>query len=389
MNVLIVHNFYQQAGGEDQVFADETKLLRDHGHAVEQFTVHNDDVAQMGKLRLARKTIWNRDSYHAIRAAVRRHSAQVVHFHNTFPLISPAGYKAARDEGAAVVQTLHNYRLMCPTATFYRDGHVCEDCLGRFVPWPGVLHKCYRGNRGASAAVAAMLTVHRARRTWHDGVDRFIALTEFSRQKFIQGGLPAQKISVKPNFVDPDPGVGPGGGGALFVGRLTDEKGVRTLILAWTTHRPALGLKIAGDGPLRDEVVAASNGNSVEFLGRRPLAEIYDLIGSADLLVFPSQWYEGLPRTIVESFAKGTPVLASRLGSMQELVADGRTGLLFEPGDADDLHAKLADAVSSSARLLQMRRECRQEYLARYTAAENIDLLMKIYQQAIASRAAE
>src|SRR5262245_40071540 len=171
MRILLVHNFYQQAGGEDQVFADETKLLRDHGDAVEQFTVHNDAVQQMGRLALARRTVWNKDSYRALRDAVRAHHAEIVHFHNTFPLISPAGYKAAHDEGAAVVQTLHNYRLMCPTATFYRDGGVCEDCLGRSIPWPGIAHACYRDSRSASAVVAAMLTVHRARGTWQHAVD--------------------------------------------------------------------------------------------------------------------------------------------------------------------------------------------------------------------------
>src|SRR5688572_2171648 len=236
MNILLVHNYYQQPGGEDQVFADETRLLRDRGHAVRQHTVHNDAVGTMGRVELLGKTIWNRAAYDELRAVARQHRADVVHFHNTFPLVSPAGYRAAHDAGAAVVQTLHNYRLLCPVATFYRDGGVCEDCMGKLVPWPGVLHKCYRDNRAASAVIATMLTVHRAMRTYRDEVDVFVALTEFARRKFVEGGLPAEKIIVKPNFVDPDPAVGTGGGGlALFVGSLAQAKGVIPFLQIWQT----------------------------------------------------------------------------------------------------------------------------------------------------------
>src|ERR1022692_3000424 len=165
MNVLLVHNFYQQPGGEDQTFADEGSLLEKHGHSVGRFTMHNDEVNAMGKLTAARKTVWNGQARQSLRRAIRETGARVVHFHNTFPLISPAAYYAAHDEGAAVVQTLHNYRLMCVTATFCRDNHVCEDCLGRFVAWPGILHGCYRGNRAASAVTAAMQTFHRLKGT--------------------------------------------------------------------------------------------------------------------------------------------------------------------------------------------------------------------------------
>ena len=387
MNVLLVHNFYQQPGGEDAVFADEATLLRARGHDVRQFTVHNDAVAAMGRLELARRTIWNRAAYDALRDAAAAHRADVVHFHNTLPLISPAGYRAAHDAGAAVVQTLHNYRLLCPTATFYRDGGVCEDCLGKFVPWPGVLHKCYRDNRAASAVIATMLTVHRAMRTYRDEVDVFVALTEFARRKFVEGGLPAEKIIVKPNFVDPDPGVGTGGGGfALFVGRLTEEKGVLTLLQAWQTLGGAVPLKIMGDGPLRPRVeeAAANRALGIDYAGRQPPERVSLAMGESRLLIFPSTWYEGLPRTIVESFAKGTPVIASRLGSMTELIDDGRTGFLFAPGDA----AQLADRVrrtvgeTDEARW-RMREQARREYELHYAAGRNYDVLMSVYDAAL------
>jgi glycosyltransferase involved in cell wall biosynthesis len=393
MNVLLVHNFYQQPGGEDQVFAEEANLLENRGHRVGRLTMDNDSIDGMGKLTVARKTIWNREAQEALRQSIREIDANVVHFHNTFPLVSPAAYYAAHEQGAAVVQTLHNYRLICPTATFYRDGKVCEECLGRAVPWPGVLHACYRGNRLATATIAAMLAFHRAKRTWRDEVDIYIALTEFARSKFVEAGLPAEKIIVKPNFVDPDPGIGPGDGDfALFIGRLTEEKGVRTLMEAWKSLYPRCGLqlKIAGDGPLRqvvEEFCKGAPGAGIDFLGRRPLPEVYSMMGSARALMFPSEWYEGLPRTIVESLAKGTPVIASRLGSMTELIDHNRTGYLFEPGDREDL-ARQVEALlnqTDSART-QMRQAARLEYESRYTANQNYAVLIDSYDKAMAAR---
>jgi glycosyltransferase involved in cell wall biosynthesis len=392
MNVLLVHNFYQQAGGEDQVFAEEAALLEKHGNTVARFTMDNDSVEGMGKLALAGKTFWNRDAQASISSAIREIRADVVHFHNTFPLVSPAAYYASHDAGAAVVQTLHNYRLMCPTATFYRDGGVCENCLGKLLAWPGVVHKCYRQNRGATAVVAGMLAFHKLRGTYANQVDRYIALTEFARQKLVQGGVPAERIRVKPNFVDPDPGLGDGGGDfALFVGRLTEEKGILTLIKAWPDlfARRGYKLHIAGDGPLKQAVVDASAACSgIIYEGRKPPAEIYAMMGAARALIFPSQWYEGLPRTIVESYAKGTPVLASRMGSMQELVHDGQTGVLFEPGDARDLARQAERLLSVDPSTVElrarMRSAARAEFESHYRAERNYPLLMEIYEQAVA-----
>jgi glycosyltransferase involved in cell wall biosynthesis len=387
MKILLVHNFYQQAGGEDQVFADELKMLRDRGHDVKPFTVHNDAVEGMGRLELARNTIWNRQSYDALLEATRSHRAEVVHFHNTFPLISPSGYRAAHDAGAAVVQTLHNYRLLCPSATFYRDGKVCEDCMGRRVPWPAVVHKCYRGNRAATAVVTTMLTVHRTLGTYVEEVDTYIACTEFSRTKLIEGGFAADHVVVKPNFVDPDPGFGPGDGGfALFVGRLTDEKGVYTLLKAWETLGQTIPLKILGDGPLRDQVLVAAERKEsrIEYLGRQPLDQVSATMGRASVLLFPSQWYEGLPRTILESFAKGTPVIASKLGAMDGVIVHGRTGFWFTPGDAADLVRQTREALARPDQLAAMRREARLEYERYYTAARNAEMLLSVYRQALA-----
>ncbi len=306
MRVLICHNFYQQPGGEDQVFAAEAALLRRFGHEVETYSVHNDEIESAGKLKLAAATVWNRGAASEIGRRTRENRAEIVHFHNTFPLLSPAVYSAARRAGAAVVQTLHNFRLICPGATLFREGKPCEKCVGRF-PVAAVAHGCYRGSRSATAVTAMMLGVHRSIGAYANQVDAYIALTRFAREKFLVAGFDPEQIHVKPNFLDPDPGAGPGDGGfALFVGRLSEEKGIRPLLEAWKRVGKTLPLKICGDGPLASQVrEAAASESSIEWLGRRPLEEVIGLMGRAAALVFPSLWYEGFPRTIVESLSAG------------------------------------------------------------------------------------
>ena len=385
MKILAVHNRYQRPGGEDQVFVDETALLETRNHRVLRYEVHNDQVKQVNRLTLAKDTVWNTSAYRELGALIRRERPHVVHFHNTLPLVSPAGYYAARAEGVPVIQTLHNYRLLCPVALFFRDGRVCEDCMGKAVPWPGVVHRCYRGSRTASGVIATMLTVHRALRTWTEMVDVYVALTEFARNKFIEGGLPAGKIVVKPNFVAPDPGRGQGGGGyALFVGRLAPEKGTETMLAAWDRLGTRIPLKIVGDGPLRDRVVeAAARQSNVEWLGHRPVEDVHALMGKADMLVFPSQWYETFGRVAAEAFAAGTPVIAANIGAVAELVEHGRTGLKFRPGDPEDLVTQVEWALSHSAELRSMREEVRAEFEAKYTAERNYRALMEIYEAAL------
>ena len=385
MIILAVHNRYQRPGGEDQVFVDETALLEARDHRVVRYEVHNDQVERVNRLTLAKDTVWNTSAYRELRALIRRERPDVVHFHNTLPLISPAGYYAARAEGVPVIQTLHNYRLLCPVALFFRDGRVCEDCMGKAVPWPGVVHECYRGSRAASGVIATMLTVHRVLRTWTEMVDVYVALTEFARSKFIEGGLPAGKIVVKPNFVAPDPGQGQGGGGyALFVGRLAPEKGTGTMLAAWERLGTRIPLKVVGDGPLRDRVVeAAARRSNVEWLGHRPVEEVHALMGKADMLVFPSEWYETFGRVAVEAFATGTPVIAADIGAVAELVEHGRTGLEFRPGDPEDLVTQVEWALSHPAELRRMRDEVRAEFEAKYTAERNYRALMEIYEAAL------
>ncbi len=387
MKILLIHNFYQQAGGEDQVFASEASMLEQAGHEVLRFTATNDSVAGMSKAGLAAATIWNRHFYREIFEIVSRERPQIAHFHNTFPLISPAGYYAARRAGAAVVQTLHNYRLICPKATLLRNGKPCEDCVGKRLPWPGVIHSCYRNNRVASAGVASMLAVHRAAGTWSRTVDAYIALTLFSREKFIAGGLPADRIHIKPNFTEPDPGKGPGGGAFLYAGRLSEEKGLNVLIAAWRSRADMPTLKIIGDGPLgpwlKDQIAAMPN---VEWLGRLPRESVLEHMRNSCALVLPSIWYENFPVSVVEAYATGLPVIASDAGTLPELVRDGQTGFIFRSGDAHLLAGKVIGLHADSNLQERFREASRREYETYYQRVRNGEILLHIYRMAIESR---
>jgi glycosyltransferase involved in cell wall biosynthesis len=384
MRILSIHNSYQIRGGEDVSSESEQRLLRERGHQVDIYEENNDRISTLNTANVALKTIWSTEAYKIVKQRLQQSNYNLIHVQNFFPLISPSVYYAAKSQGVPVVQTLRNYRLLCPNALFFRDGQVCEDCIGKPIPYPGILHRCYRESQTASAGVAAMLAVHRTMNTWTKMVDLYIALTQFARQKFIEGGLPPEKIVVKPNFVHPDPGVGSGDGGyALFVGRLSVEKGLDTLLTAWEQLDNPLPLKIVGDGPLADKVMEATQRlPKVEWLGRKPMPEVHELMGKAMFLIFPSEWYETFGRVAVEAFAKGTPVIAANIGAIAELVDSGRTGLHFRPGDSKDLAARVEWALTHPTELALMRQEARAEFEAKYTATKNYQKLMEIYDKA-------
>lgn len=387
MKALLVHNYYQQPGGEDVVFQAEGELLEAGGCTVERYTVHNDAARDMGRLALARDTIWNQAQYLRIRERVRAFEPDVVHVHNTLPIISPAVYYAAHAGGAAVVQTLHNYRLICPSALLLRNGKPCELCVAKPVALPGVAFACYRGSRAATSVVAAMLAYHRLRRTYRDAVDRYVVLTEFAKRLFARGGLPEDRIRVKPNFLPGDPGVGQGDGGyALFVGRLSEEKGLRVLLDAWRIVGSRVPLRIVGDGPLMEEVASLAQGmESVQVLGWLGPHEVMAQLKGAACLVIPSVWFEGYPMTLIEAFAVGTPVIASRLGALAENVEHERTGLHFSAADAESLAAAIVRFAGEPQLARSMRREARRTFEAKYSAGPNLAALMAIYDEAMAS----
>jgi glycosyltransferase involved in cell wall biosynthesis len=391
MRILLAHNTYLQPGGEDVVFEQERQMLERAGHHVVPYRRSNHEIDQrslLGQVIMAPKVIWAADTRREFAQILAREKPQVVHIHNTFFMMSPSIYSACREARVPVVQTLHNYRLLCPAATFFRHQRVCEECLDHSL-WRGVWHGCYRDSRAESAAVALMLAVHRWRHTWTLGVNYFIALSEFSRKKFIGAGMAADKIGVKPNFVHPDPGCRDRSGEyALFVGRLSPEKRVLTLLAAWQRLRVRIPLLILGSGPqhvLLERYAKRFALSDVHFLGHLPRDEVMAALRGARCLVFTSEWYENFPVTIAEAFASGVPVICSRLGAMPEIVTDGRTGLHFTAGDAEDLAQKVEWAWTNPERMAEMGKEARQEYEAKYTAERNYPLLMEIYQRTIAS----
>lgn len=391
MKIMLVHNQYQQPGGEDVAFEQERRLLERAGHQVVVYQRSNmeiDAIFAARRIRLVKDIVWAADTHRELTGLLAREKPRLVHVHNTFVMVSPSIYLACEEAGVPVVQTLHNYRLICPAAGLFRDGHVCEECIEHSL-WRGVRHGCYRGSRIATGTVALMLAVHRFRHTWDEKVQSYIALTEFARSKFVDGGLPAEKLFVKPNFVYPDPGAGSYGGKyAVFAGRISPEKRVSTLLTAWSQLRNRIPLVIIGDGPERKklELQAARLGlTGVSFLGRLTRAETLAKMRDALCLLFPSECYENFPLTIAEAFACGTPVICSRLGAMLEIVGDGSTGLHFTPGDADDLAAKVEWACTHPDQMKAMGRAARLEYEAKYTAERNYEVLANVYQRLLSS----
>jgi glycosyltransferase involved in cell wall biosynthesis len=385
MKILIVHDFYKLAGGEDGTVQREAALLRAAGHEVSTYFRHNQDIDErsfVSKIVTGSKAVWAWDTHREMTALLKREKPELAHFHNTFPLISPSACYACRDANVPMVLTLHNYRFLCAPGTLFRDGTICEECLEHSL-WRGVRHGCYHGSRPQTAAVALTSAIHRKLRTWTRLVDCYIAPTGFVRRKFVAAGLPADKVFVKPNFVDPDPGERDGAGEyAIFVGRITGEKGLRNLIESWALLTNPIPLVIVGDGPFRrelEQVTVQKRVPNVVFKGSLPNGETISLIKGARCLIFCSEWYETFGTTIIEAFACGIPVVCSKLGAMEELVEDGRTGLHFAPGDPADLSTKVTWAWDHTADMKEMGHAARLEYEAKYTPRQNHDHLMTAY----------
>lgn len=383
--VLQVHTRYRQAGGEDEVVEAEKRLLENAGIDVRQVIFDNADLRESeslaGDLRLAASAVWSRSAKRRVESALDAHGSQLMHVHNTFSAASPSVYMAASERGVPVVQTLHNYRLVCPAATAFRDGRVCTDCVGRSVPWPGVLHACVRGSRPQSLVTAATIAVHRARGTFGRAISSYVALTDFQRQLMVQGGLPAERIGVIPNFLEPDPGWGSDSrAGLLFVGRLTREKGVPALLQAAAVV-PGI-VSVAGDGPLTDLAEQADAAGDIAYLGRLARSSVANHIRRTTALILPSVWFEGLPLVLIEAYATGTPVIASRIGSLAELIEDGVTGLLAEPGNVRDLADRIRWARDHPREMHEMGDSARQRYEARFRGATHLAALLETYTRA-------
>ena len=382
MKILVVHNRYQQAGGEDSVFRNEIELLRSGGHEVAVLEENNDKITgTAAQIAAAAHAVWSRHGQRRMAEAIRRERPDVVHVHNFFPNFSPAIFWTCGDHGVPVVWTLHNFRIACANGLLFRDGQICEKCLGG-SPLPAIRHGCYRGSRAASAAVAAMIAAHRTIGTWRHKVDRFIALTDFARDKVIAAGLPADRVVVKPNFVDIPRLEAPSArSGTVFVGRLSEEKGVRVAVEAWR-QMPHLKLTVIGDGPLRPELETTAPPN-VDFIGALPPSEVYHRVAEAQAIVVPSVWYENFPMTVVEAMALGTPVIASDTGALAAIVGDEISGSLFEVGNDADLAIKVLDLFKRPERLSTMGLKARERYEQSMSPQNNLEQLEKIYSEVV------
>lgn len=378
--ILVVHNRYQRPGGEDAVVDAEIALLRNRGHEVETYIRDNHELNGMRQASAFTETLWSRRAWSDIVRLSRYFRPDIIHVHNTFALVSSSVYWAAARAAVPVVQTLHNFRLLCVQAMFLQQGRLCEDCVGH-LPWRGVLRKCYRDSGAQSAALATMIGMHRMLGTYRNRVARYIALTEFCREKFIEGGLPASRVMVKPNFVDIERAPEVPRRGGLYVGRLSEEKGIDVLLEA-LKKLPNVTIDVVGSGPQSGRVAAHPQLN---LLGWLDPAGVVERMRRAAYLVMPSIWYENFPRTLVESFANGLPVVASQLGSLAELVDHGRTGLLFEPGSAHDLARHLAWAEAFPHKMRVMGENARETYESKFTPERNYARLMEIYEDAAES----
>jgi glycosyltransferase involved in cell wall biosynthesis len=391
--ILLVHNHYQQRGGEDRIFEDEARLLTEHGHEIHTYTVHNDAIRDMHPLKAATSALWNRHVARDLARLVRDRGIRIAHFHNTFPLVSPAAYRAVRGAGAATVQTLHNYRLLCANAQLTRDGTLCEACLNRPIPWPALCYRCYRQSLPATAVLVAMQVLHRGLGTWIQDVDAYIALTEGAKARFAASLLPAEKIHVLGNFLQgsPEPTPLPLNGHTLFIGRLDQPKGLRVLLDAWAGQPQGLPrLMIAGAGPMAQEVQqAVEKDPRISWAGFCTPEQIGPLLEGASFVLLPSVWLEGFPLVLLEAWAAGRPVLASRIGALDELISDGQDGWLVPHGDPHAWALAIANLHGQTAALASAGAHAVDRFRSQHNAQAHYRGLLAVYRAADRALASE
>ncbi|PGK31198.1 glycosyl transferase family 1 [Priestia megaterium] len=380
--ILTIHNKYLISGGEDQSVSAQEAIMKEQGHDYFSYIRDNKEVSKMNQLATGINTIWSQKSYGEVINLIKENNIDIVDVQNTFPLISPSIYYAAKKFRKPVIQTLRNYRLICSNGLFFRNGDNCFLCLQKKIPMEGIKNKCYRNSTLGSTAVTSMLGIHNLFHTYKDKIDVFITLTEYMKEIYSQAGFPKDRIVVRANFVPKDPGVGEGKGNYfLFVGRLTKEKGVLTLIEAFTKNKTDK-LIIIGQGPLEQQVdQCAKKHSNIEYLGRKNIEEVYEFMKNAKAVIFPSEWYEPFGRIFIESFAVGTPVISSDVPSIYEMVEDNRTGLHFKAGNSTSL-TEAIEKFNASSNLLYMRSEARKEYLSKYTPEIYYKKTMEIYKYA-------
>jgi glycosyltransferase involved in cell wall biosynthesis len=382
---LLLHNKYKIAGGEDSVVTNESLLLKHHNALVDVCYLDNQTITGFVKkvLTLLQTPFVLTNNKRIKALTANKALPDVAHVHNYFPLLSPSIFRAIKNQNIVTVHTLHNYRSVCPTALLMFNSKVEERSITH-SSWWAVTKKVYRNSSIGTFALCCMIELHKKLGTWHKHVDAFIALTEFSRNKFIEAGWPANKIYVKPNFIEDKfegaLNINKEGGYAVYVGRLSEEKDIFTLLNAW--ENISYPLKIIGVGPLENFVKSNTNEH-IEYLGKLESDDVLNCVQNADILVLPSICYEGFPMVLVEAMCSGTPSVVSKLGSMEEIIDNGKTGLHFTPGNSDDLANKINGLLADKTLLKVMASNSRQEYLDKYTPEINYEQLMGIYEHAI------
>lgn len=388
MRILIVHNYLRAPSGENTVFEQEKALLESKGHDVITYTRKNEEINEWGltdRVALPFNLIWSRRSCHIIKNIIKEFKPAIAHFHNIFPLISPAVYHACQHMGIPVVQTLHHFRLVCPGALLFRNGQICEECAGlKFRS--AIRHACYRNSRFQTAGMALMIYLHYLLKTWHNEVDTYIALSDFAKDKFQELKFPSDRFCIKPNFLQEpvEPSFAHQGYG-IFIGRLGEEKGLGCLLEAMR-NCPEIQLKIIGDGPIKEFVLSKlrdSSLDNVEYIGLVDHDHAMEYLRNSQFMVFPSICYEGMPMVILEALAAAKPVIASRIGILPEIIEDGISGLICEAGSISDLTEKLKWLNNRPIEALEMGKRGRKAFEEKYTADKNYELLMDIYQKAI------
>lgn len=388
--VLLVHNYYQQAGGEDAVVEREKQMLEHHGHKVLLYTRHNDELNSFaGKINFFFSFLYSHKSYYEIKEMIIREKIDIVHMHNTFPLITTSAYRAAHDAGALVVQTLHNFRLICPGALYLRDKKVCEEC-NRYGFYAAIKHSCYRKSK-LQTAMAVFAMLYGRKKHLYEEVDAYIALTEFNKKKF-EKEFPAcrGKTYVKPNFIDGEYNEQDGNvkstDSFVFIGRLSEEKGIEVLLDAFR-RLPNQKLDMIGAGPMEGQIknyLLSNHMENVILLGQMSRNDLMQHLATSKALIVPSIWYEGFPLTMIEAFSCGIPIIGSHLGNIAVVIDDMEDGLLFNPGDAGHLMAQIERLSKDAGLYRHLKEGAKQKYLTQYTEKQNYECLLKIYD--IASR---
>ncbi|MGK0701216.1 glycosyltransferase family 4 protein [Priestia flexa] len=394
MKILVIHNYYQISGGEDRVLEEEVKLLTSNGVEVVKYFISNKEVNLKGpvnKIKLGINTVWSKQKYKEIKSLIKKVNPDLVHLHNTFPLLSPSVYYACKFMGKPVVQTLHNYRLGCPGAMLLRNNEICEKCISGSL-LNSVKYGCYRNSRVQTIPLSTMLYTHRFLNTWNNKVDKYIALTNFAKEKFIEIGLNKDKITVKPNFMEQHTeGRLKKDDEITFVGRISKEKGLHLLLAAWSKVGSEVNTKlnVIGDGPLRKELEGKyQHLSNVNFLGKLDSTAVLSYMSKSKYIIVPSIWYEGFPMTIIESYSVNTPVISSNIGSLKEVVINEITGFHFENNNINSLENTLKKALKYSD-YDKLQRNIKEQYEKKYTPNANFKMLINIYEEVVRSRKIE